>query len=135
MLRSRLPSLLRPVASSSLRPAFLSRSVQTTADSSSLIANHDSSDKVKVQLHEEYFKSHLCDTPELEMEVGKEQLVQIYQQMVSMRRMEMAADQVSLSIYGMMDTLTDSLALPSYSSTKLLVVVFFPILTLSLLQV
>jgi len=97
MLRSRLPSLLRPVASTSLRPAFLSRSVQTTADSSSLISNHDSSDKVKVQLHEEYFKSHLCDTPELEMEVGKEQLVQIYQQMVSMRRMEMAADQVSIT--------------------------------------
>ncbi|GAA5884004.1 hypothetical protein JCM16303_001354 [Sporobolomyces ruberrimus] len=94
MLRSRLPSLVRPVASTPLRAAFLSRSVQTTADSSSLISGASSGDKIKVQLHEEYFKSHLCDTPGLEMEVGKEQLVSIYQQMVSMRRMEMAADQL-----------------------------------------
>lgn len=99
MLRSRLPSLLRPSAAAAvaLRPSALAsvsmrRSVQTTADSSSLIDH--SQDSIKVQLHEEYFKAHLCDTPKLELEVSKQQLVDIYQQMVSMRRMEMAADQL-----------------------------------------
>lgn len=48
-----------------------------------------------MQLHADYFKSHLCDIPSLEMEVSKSQLVDMYRQMVSMRRMEMAADQVS----------------------------------------
>lgn len=47
-----------------------------------------------MQLHADYFKSHLCDIPSLEMEVSKSQLVEMYRQMVSMRRMEMAADQV-----------------------------------------
>ncbi|CEQ40790.1 SPOSA6832_02425, partial [Sporobolomyces salmonicolor] len=98
MLRARVPSFLRTVPSSAARAAWspLSlgalRSVQTTADSASLLEH--ANDKVKVQLHEEYFKSHLCDTPGLELEVPKQQLVDIYQQMVSMRRMEMAADQL-----------------------------------------
>ncbi|GAA5967495.1 hypothetical protein JCM21900_000386 [Sporobolomyces salmonicolor] len=98
MLRARVPSLLRTVPASVARASWspLSlgalRSVQTTADSASLLEH--ANDKVKVQLHEEYFKSHLCDTPGLELEVPKQQLVDIYQQMVSMRRMEMAADQL-----------------------------------------
>ncbi|GAA5908489.1 hypothetical protein JCM5296_004774 [Sporobolomyces johnsonii] len=98
MLRARIPSLLRAASPSAARASWspLSlgalRSVQTTADSASLIEHAD--DKIKVQLHEEYFKSHRCDTPGLELEVPKQQLVDIYQQMVSMRRMEMAADQL-----------------------------------------
>lgn len=169
MLRGRLPSLARPLLSSRLatkaaggvaRPvaaAFVAgarRSVQTAADKASLIENDKSSDSIKVQLHEEYFKSYLCEMPKLEMDVPKEQcvlvppthstprttlpvvarvqlarveveenartrlsylrtcrlssplnlphadsptlprLIQIYKEMVQMRRMEMAADQV-----------------------------------------
>ncbi|GAA6009410.1 hypothetical protein JCM10207_003771 [Rhodosporidiobolus poonsookiae] len=96
----RLPALARPLvaaraaAPSAVRVAApaLSRSVQTAADRASLV--DAGKDTVKVQLHEEYFKSHLCDTPSLELEVPKDQLVQIYKDMVEMRRMEMAADQL-----------------------------------------
>lgn len=63
------------------------------SDSASL--QQKDGDLVKVALHADYFKSHLCDIPSLEMEVSKSQLVDMYRQMVSMRRMEMAADQVS----------------------------------------
>lgn len=57
-------------------------------------------DTVKVALHQDYFKSHLCDIPELEMQVSKDTLVQMYKDMVSMRRMEMAADQASCRARG-----------------------------------
>ncbi|ORY44275.1 dehydrogenase E1 component-domain-containing protein [Leucosporidium creatinivorum] len=90
------PSTLRPVASTSrLSSPTLSlgaRFLQTTSDSASHKATEG--DLVKVQLHADYFKSHLCDIPSLEMEVSKSQLVDMYTQMVSMRRMEMAADQL-----------------------------------------
>jgi pyruvate dehydrogenase E1 component alpha subunit len=70
--------------------------VQTTADASSLRDNvpSSSSEPFTVNLHAEYFHSHLCDTPSLELSVTKEQLVSMYSQMVQMRRMEMAADQL-----------------------------------------
>ncbi|GAA5977466.1 hypothetical protein JCM11641_000972 [Rhodosporidiobolus odoratus] len=105
MIRARLPALARPffaarapvVRAAAIRslpssiPSF-TRSVQTAADGASLVDS--SNESIKVQLHEEYFKSHLCDTPALELEVPKSQLVQIYTEMVQMRRMEMAADQL-----------------------------------------
>ncbi|KAK4053353.1 alpha subunit of pyruvate dehydrogenase [Microbotryomycetes sp. JL221] len=62
------------------------------ADASSIVDK--AGDKVKVALSKDYFKSHLCDIPELELEVSKDSLVQMYRDMVSMRRMEMAADQL-----------------------------------------
>ncbi|GAA5858225.1 hypothetical protein JCM8547_005697 [Rhodosporidiobolus lusitaniae] len=107
MFRTRLPALARPLVAGARQAAraprvalrsyavaapSLSRSVQTAADKADLV--DASGDNVKVQLHKEYFKSYLCDLPSLEMEVPKEQLVQIYKEMVEMRRMEMAADQL-----------------------------------------
>ncbi|KAK4048891.1 alpha subunit of pyruvate dehydrogenase [Microbotryomycetes sp. JL201] len=68
------------------------RSVQTVADAASVVDK--AGDKIKVALSKDYFKSHLCDIPELELEVSKDTLVQMYRDMVSMRRMEMAADQL-----------------------------------------
>ncbi|GAA95667.1 uncharacterized protein L969DRAFT_45536 [Mixia osmundae IAM 14324] len=47
-----------------------------------------------VHLHAEYFQSHLCEPPSLEVQVTKNQLVEMYSNMVKMRRMEMAADQL-----------------------------------------
>ncbi|KAM0787209.1 hypothetical protein ACM66B_006448 [Microbotryomycetes sp. NB124-2] len=67
------------------------RSVQTVADAASVVDK--AGDKITVALSKDYFKSHLCDIPELELEVSKDSLVQMYSDMVSMRRMEMAADQ------------------------------------------
>jgi len=45
-----------------------------------------------VKLHEDSFRSYLCDKPELEVEVTKDELLTMYKQMQTMRRMEMAAD-------------------------------------------
>ncbi|GAA5886980.1 hypothetical protein JCM6882_009405 [Rhodosporidiobolus microsporus] len=104
MLRGRLPALARPLvaaraAAPSLRTALprtagagAVRSVQTSADRAKLVNSDDKT--ITVSLHEDYFKSHLCDTPAAELTVEKEQLVQIYKDMVEMRRMEMAADQL-----------------------------------------
>ncbi|BGP35977.1 alpha subunit of pyruvate dehydrogenase [Rhodotorula toruloides] len=90
MLRTTLAKAIRPAVQA--RTPALARSVQTTADSARAIDT--SGDKVKVQLHEEYFKAYRCDTPSLEMEVPKNQLIQVYKDMVEMRRMEMACDQL-----------------------------------------
>jgi hypothetical protein len=79
-----------PLSSASCSSHFL---LITQSDSASHISSD--SDKVKVALHADYFKSHLCDIPSLEMEVSKDQLVNMYKEMVTMRRMEMAADQAS----------------------------------------
>lgn len=54
---------------------------------------------IKVALHEDYFKAHRCDIPELEMTVEKDKLVDMYREMVTMRRMEMAADQVRRRVH------------------------------------
>jgi hypothetical protein len=86
MLRSRIASTLArsaaagPSAAPALAVPRLARSVQTTADSSSLIDHGD--EHVKVKLHEEYFKAHRCEPPALELEVPKQQLVDIYREMV-----------------------------------------------------
>lgn len=40
----------------------------------------------------EYYQTYKCDTPSLEVQVTKDQLVNMYHWMVKMRRMEMAAD-------------------------------------------
>lgn len=82
MLRSRIASTLARsgVAQWTPRVPVLARSVQTTADSASLIDHGE--DSIKVKLHEEYFKAHRCETPGLELEVPKQQLVDIYREMV-----------------------------------------------------
>ncbi|SGY39741.1 BQ5605_C003g02270 [Microbotryum silenes-dioicae] len=95
---SRIARSLPSVAGLRARPTcrvaspLLARSLQTTSDSSSKIESNG--DTVKVALHEDYFKSHLCDIPALEMHVSKTELVDMYRNMVLVRRMEMAADQL-----------------------------------------
>ncbi|KAK4700465.1 pyruvate dehydrogenase E1 component alpha subunit, partial [Phenoliferia sp. Uapishka_3] len=76
-------------------PVIAARSLQTSADATSLVGTlpESKTETFKIALHPEYFQTHLCDTPSLEFETTKEKLVTMYSQMVSMRRMEMAADQ------------------------------------------
>lgn len=102
MLRSRIPSAAR-VALEARRVAptprlvanaarVQSRSVNTSAVGTNLVK--DNGDTLTLRHPEEYFQAYKTDIPSLEHDVSKEQLVQIYNDMVSMRRMEMACDQV-----------------------------------------
>ena len=82
-----------------VRPTSLasgSRSVHITADSSSAdpaSVPESHTDTFKVQLSENSFKTYrLEDGPALEIETSKKQLLWLYENMVKMRRMEMAAD-------------------------------------------
>jgi pyruvate dehydrogenase E1 component alpha subunit len=69
------------------------RSIQTSADTTELHeAPSDPSKPFKVKLHEDSFRTYQCESPELEVEVTKDQLLKMYRQMTTMRRMEMAAD-------------------------------------------
>ena len=52
----------------------------------------DLSQPLLVQLHEDSFQSHLCDTPNLEVQVTRAELLWVYKDIHTMRRMEMAAD-------------------------------------------
>lgn len=45
-----------------------------------------------VKLHEDSFRGYKTDAPELEVEVSKDMLINMYKDMTLMRRMEMAAD-------------------------------------------
>lgn len=92
--RQARPSIVAPT------PFVLAaRSIQTTADAMSLIGTlpESATEPFKIQLHPEYFQTHRCDMPSLEYETTKEKLVEMYKEMVTMRRMEMAADMVSPS--------------------------------------
>jgi len=68
--------------------------VQTTADTTTLVHSSpsDPMEPFTVKLHEETFRSYKTDIPELEVQVTKQELLNMYKQMTSMRRMEMAAD-------------------------------------------
>lgn len=69
------------------------RHVQTSADTTELTDKPaDLSEPITLKLHEESFRSYLCDAPDLEVQVTKAELLTMYQQMQTMRRMEMAAD-------------------------------------------
>ncbi|KAF8886890.1 thiamine diphosphate-binding protein [Gymnopilus junonius] len=77
------------------RAAFQVRSVQTTADTTQL---HNKPDDVHtgapmtVRLHEDSFKGYNCEIPDLEVQITKDELLVMYKQMQTVRRMEMAAD-------------------------------------------
>lgn len=77
----------------SSRPAF-ARGLQTTADTTSIqgTAPESKSEPFTLTLHADSFVSHRCDVPSLDVEVTKEQLIGMYRDMTTMRRMEMAAD-------------------------------------------
>jgi pyruvate dehydrogenase E1 component alpha subunit len=68
--------------------------LQIAADSSELISEipNDSSETFKVTIDPESFKAYKCDPPEPEVSVSKDGLLEMYHQMQTMRRMEMAAD-------------------------------------------
>jgi hypothetical protein len=77
------------------RPTF--RHISTSTDDTTLHPDNktppsSSSEPFKVSLHPEYFQTHRCDPPSLEVELTKEKLIWMYTKMVEMRRMEMAAD-------------------------------------------
>ncbi|KAJ7232087.1 mitochondrial pyruvate dehydrogenase E1 component beta subunit [Mycena rebaudengoi] len=71
----------------------LVRAIQTSADTTQLHETPaDLSKPFTVKLHEDSFQSYLCDKPALDVEVTKDELLGMYKQMTTMRRMEMAAD-------------------------------------------
>ncbi|KAG9004431.1 alpha subunit of pyruvate dehydrogenase [Tulasnella sp. JGI-2019a] len=72
----------------------LVRGLQTSADTTTLPspAPDSKSQPFNLTLHEQSFHSHNCDMPNLDVEVTKEMLIDMYTKMTTMRRMEMAAD-------------------------------------------
>lgn len=68
------------------------RAIQTTADTTQLQTPADHEKPFTVKLHEDSFHSFQCEKPDLEVEVSKDLLLNMYKQMQTMRRMEMAAD-------------------------------------------
>jgi pyruvate dehydrogenase E1 component alpha subunit len=52
----------------------------------------DLSQPLTVKLHDESFRAFKCDPPSSEVQVTKDELLEMYKQMQTMRRMEMAAD-------------------------------------------
>ncbi|KIY53606.1 mitochondrial pyruvate dehydrogenase E1 component beta subunit [Fistulina hepatica ATCC 64428] len=69
--------------------------VQTGAGTSELHrAPSDPNEPFHVRIHEESFKSYKCDPPTLDVQVTKGQLLTMYHQMQTMRRMEMTADRL-----------------------------------------
>ncbi|KAA1067917.1 alpha subunit of pyruvate dehydrogenase [Puccinia graminis f. sp. tritici] len=94
------PQHRSPKAQSSLKSAaplstLNSRQIQTAADSSAVNPDKipsDDGEKFKITLDADYYQTYKCDAPSLELEMTKAELVQMYRWMVTMRRMEMAAD-------------------------------------------
>ncbi|CAE6465908.1 unnamed protein product [Rhizoctonia solani] len=72
----------------------LARSIQTSADTTELRQSVPSSgsEPFALRLHEESFQAYRCDSPGLDVQVTKDMLINLYRQMTTMRRMEMAAD-------------------------------------------
>ncbi|KAJ3752971.1 mitochondrial pyruvate dehydrogenase E1 component beta subunit [Lentinula raphanica] len=68
------------------------RTIQTTADTTQLQDNAHETDPFWVKIHEDSFQTHNCDKPDLDVKVTKTELLDMYRQMQTMRRMEMAAD-------------------------------------------
>ncbi|KAI9446010.1 pyruvate dehydrogenase e1 component alpha subunit [Lactarius indigo] len=70
------------------------RSLQTSADTTLLSQSlpEDGSTPFSVKLHEDSFRAYNTDAPSLDVEVTKDSLLKHYQTMVTMRRMEQAAD-------------------------------------------
>ena len=70
------------------------RGVSTTADLTQLTGSpaDANSQPFTLKLHEDSFQTYNCDTPSLDVEITKGELLQMYREMTTMRRMEMAAD-------------------------------------------
>jgi len=75
------------------RVPFAVRAIQTSADTTQLHqAPSDPSQPFTVKLHEDSFHTYQCEKPDLEVQVTKAELLEMYKQMQTVRRMEMAAD-------------------------------------------
>jgi hypothetical protein len=70
----------------------LVRGLQTAADSTQPTQKPTTSAPFTVRLHDDSFRGYKTETPGLDVEVSKEMLIDMYQKMTVMRRMEMAAD-------------------------------------------
>ncbi|KAF9792183.1 mitochondrial pyruvate dehydrogenase E1 component beta subunit [Thelephora terrestris] len=70
----------------------LTRSVQTVADSTQPRDAPTPSKPFTVRLHDDTFQGYKTEPPSLDVEVNKDLLMDMYQKMTLMRRMEMAAD-------------------------------------------
>lgn len=57
-----------------------------------MAAATDASEKLTITLPESSFDMFKADAPNLDVEISKEQLMDMYTKMTTMRRMEMAAD-------------------------------------------
>lgn len=68
------------------------RSLQTSADTTTLAEDASHSKPFTVKLHEDSFRAYRTDIPSLDVEVSKDELLGMYKTMQTMRRMEMAAD-------------------------------------------
>ena len=80
------------ITNQNIQPKFV-RAIQTSADTTQLQeALSDHSKSFTVKLHDDSFRTHNCDMPSLDVEVSKDELLTMYRQMQTMRRMEMAAD-------------------------------------------
>ena len=76
-----------------LHACIVARWIQTSADTTQLHESpSDFSQPFKVKIHEDSFRAHNCEMPELDVDVTKDELLTMYSQMQTMRRMEMAAD-------------------------------------------
>ncbi|TFL04248.1 pyruvate dehydrogenase e1 component alpha subunit [Pterulicium gracile] len=76
------------------RVPYAVRSIQTSADTTQKVQDlpSDKSTPFSVKLHEDSFKAYKCDGPELDVQVTRDELINMYKTMQVMRRMEMAAD-------------------------------------------
>ncbi|KAF9030866.1 mitochondrial pyruvate dehydrogenase E1 component beta subunit [Hymenopellis radicata] len=86
--------LARLRAPSRLLRAPLARSIQTSADTTTLYQDASASNPFMVKLHEDSFRTYNCDAPSLDVQVTKDELMTMYTQMTTMRRMEQAAGQL-----------------------------------------
>ncbi|TFK46723.1 mitochondrial pyruvate dehydrogenase E1 component beta subunit [Heliocybe sulcata] len=84
---------LRPILARQTPFRVAARALQTSAATTQPLDNPSKSEPFQVKLHEDSFHTYRLDAgPELEVEVSKDMLITMYQQMTTMRRMEMAAD-------------------------------------------
>lgn len=70
----------------------LARALQTSANTTELRDQPSDANPFTVKLHEDSFRAYKTEIPNLEVEVTKDLLIDMYKKMNVMRRMEMAAD-------------------------------------------
>ncbi|KAH8921675.1 hypothetical protein BT69DRAFT_1335365 [Atractiella rhizophila] len=94
LLTSTLPRSSRSLAPALRRAYAVSASTGPGSVAPTSSVPSSSTEPFSISLNADYFQTYRCDPPSLEVEVTKEKLVQMYSDMVQMRRMEMAADQL-----------------------------------------